>query len=122
MTPERWQQVEHLYHAALGQEAARRKAFLIDACQGDDELREEVESLLQVSQSGEDILQQPAWDGAGELVETESRKTELVHGTRLGPYEIIELIGVGGMGEVYRARDSRLNRDVAVKVLPVLRH
>jgi serine/threonine protein kinase/Tol biopolymer transport system component len=118
MTPERWQQVEALYHAALGQEAARRNAFLIEACQGDDELREEVESLLQISQSGEDILQQPAWDGAGELVETESRKAALVPGTRLGPYEIIGVIGVGGMGEVYRARDSRLNRDVAVKVLP----
>jgi hypothetical protein len=102
MTPERWRQVEAVYHAALEREPSRRAAFLYDTCQKDEELRREVESLLA---QGGSLLEHPAWEAR-----------ELKPGAPLGPYQIVASIGAGGMGDVYRARDTRLNRDVAIKV------
>ena len=108
-TPERWARVERLYHEALARGAHEREAFLADACAGDDALRREIESLL-AHDGGAAFLSTPAVaNGIGEGIRI---------GQALGPYVISAQIGEGGMGEVYRARDTKLNRDVAVKVLP----
>jgi len=109
--PRSWQKVEDLYHAALARPAEERDGFLQAACGTDAELRREVKSLLGCEEEARGLLEQPAASAA-------TQKLAVVRGTRLGPYEVVELIGAGGMGEVYRARDARLGRDVAIKVLP----
>ena len=115
MTPERWRQIEDLYHAALEQRPQNRTTFLLEACQGDEELRKEIESLLAQASSNSELLEQPAWEDAERLLE-ESTVTAMAPGARLGPHEVLSLIGSGGMGQVYKARDSRLGRLVAIKV------
>ena len=114
MTPDRWSQIEELYHAALAQPAEARAAFLAEACP-DLDVRRDVESLLAQSASGE-----LATGGAAAFAPDLERAvtgSSLV-GRRIGVYEIRALVGIGGMGEVYRARDTRLGRDVAIKILP----
>jgi serine/threonine-protein kinase len=115
MTPERWQDVERLFHAALEVPAHERAAFLQDSSAGDDSLRCEVESLLHESSLADGFLEGPV-AGAAALAETE-RRSRLI-GRRLSAYAIEEWIGAGGMGEVFRARDVKLGRDVAIKMLP----
>jgi serine/threonine protein kinase len=92
-TPDRRQKIEALYRSALDRDPASRAAFLDGACGDDGELRNEIESLL-----------------------AEPATVVLKAGARLGPYQIEALIGEGGMGKVYRARDTRLGRTVAVKI------
>ena len=111
MTRPAWARVEELYHAALEHPVAERGAFLGQACGEDEELRREVLSLLAHEAEAERLMEQPAASAA-------TQKLAVVRGTRLGPYEVLDLLGAGGMGEVYRARDTRLGRDVAIKVLP----
>jgi eukaryotic-like serine/threonine-protein kinase len=117
MSPERWEQITEIYHSAIELEAAARDAFLGKACAGDDSLRREVESLLRAERDAGDFIARPAFH------ETVSRLAEkpdapLGFAQNLGHYQIIMRLGAGGMGEVYLARDSRLNRPVAVKILP----
>jgi len=119
MTPERWKKIEQLCSAALEREPNQRVAFLLQACGGDDELRWDVESLLAQEKPADRFLESSdaeiaakqlargLGDGGGKLI-----------GKQLGSYQIVSLVGAGGMGEVYRARDTRLDRTVAIKVLP----
>ena len=116
MTPDRWAEIERLYHAAAARPAGERAAFLRDACGGDDALRGEVESLLAQPVSTGGFLQGEAVALAAQLVSDPG--ASVLTGRRLGPYEIQARIGVGGMGEVYRAHDTKLRRDVAIKILP----
>jgi eukaryotic-like serine/threonine-protein kinase len=104
MTPaERWRKLEEVYHGALACADAERPTFIDAACGGDAELRGELLSLLARASRADAFLEPPP---------------PLASGSRFGTYEIEGLIGSGGMGEVYRARDSKLGRDVAIKVLP----
>lgn len=108
MTPERWQRIRDVLCDALEVAPEQRSAFLDGACVADSDLRSEVESLL--SSQGKvrsSFLQSPP-----------ITSTTLMPGTKLGAYNINSLLGVGGMGEVYRAHDSKLGRDIALKVLP----
>src|SRR5882724_5171266 len=114
MTPERFQQISQLYHAALERELEQRAAFLEQSCGRDGVLRQEVESLLAGGKSAEAFLLSQAMN---ESVRRLSDEPSLVDRT-LDRYLVLSLLGSGGMGEVYRARDTKLGREVAIKVLP----
>jgi Tol biopolymer transport system component len=114
-TPDHWRRVEELYHAACARDAGQRAAFLADACAGDEALRREVESLLAQPASAQGFLNGPAI--AAVQIDEERSTSEFI-GRRIGAYQVQALIGAGGMGHVYCARDTKLGRDVAIKILP----
>src|SRR5687767_13284012 len=114
---DRWNEINRLYNAVVEVAEEARPAFLESNCRGDDELRREVESLLAYDQPAQRLLDRPAMQMAAEKLAGEP--PSLV-GRKLGPYQIQVVLGAGGMGEVYKAKDTRLNRTVAIKVLPRL--
>jgi Tol biopolymer transport system component len=118
MTSERWRQVEDLFHSALDRASDDRAAFLDAACAEDGALRLQVEGLLKSFDEAGDFIEKPVLDDSlFSSAKTPTRPESLI-GHRVGNYEILALIGVGGMGEVYLARDARLDRQIALKLLP----
>jgi serine/threonine protein kinase len=116
MNPERWRLIERLYNTALERQPDERGTFLAEACGGDTDLRRELESLLAQDGAESGPLDLPVWEREARLL-AEVSGTNLEQGTQLGPYRVEALIGAGGMGQVFRARDERLDRLVAIKVL-----
>jgi eukaryotic-like serine/threonine-protein kinase len=114
---DRWEEINRLYNAAVEVEEKERPTFLENACEGDQELRREVESLLAYDKPAQQLLDRPAMQIVAEKL---SNEPPSLIGRKLGPYQIQMVLGAGGMGEVYKAKDTRLNRTVAIKVLPRL--
>ena len=119
-----WPRVKQVIEAALEQPAAERSAFVRQACGDDRALSAEVESLLAAMDEAGSFAERPAIQSLSVSDVAISRSNAgradgaLEPGTSLGPYTIVELVGAGGMGQVYRAKDPKLNRDVALKILP----
>jgi hypothetical protein len=125
MTDHRWGRTKALFQAALERPATERAAFVADQAGDDDELRREVEALLASDAADRSVLERlpladiPVIDAANSFsADTTREHTTLKPGSRIGPYKVVTLLGAGGMGQVFRARDTKLNRDIALKVLP----
>src|SRR5215472_14256338 len=119
LIPARWQRARDVHHEAMQMDEAERSAFLDSQCAGDPSLRVDLNELLAAEgEIGSNFLEQPALAQAALRTGTLTGHTVLPSGTRLGPYVVQSLIGAGGMGEVYCARDARLDRVVAIKILP----
>ena len=115
MINDQWQKVREIFDSALRRQPEERQFFIGKACGDDKTLLAEVESLLSSLDSAENFMETPAVAKVAEAIEGKTKKLE--PGRCFGHYEIIEQIGVGGMGEVYLAEDRKLDRKVAIKIL-----
>ncbi len=115
MDAKRWQKIKGLFDAAVELDEKNRAKFLAEACGGDNELLAEVEKMLDSYKESESFLEEPAALAVAELILDSNAK--LSAGRTIGHYEIVKQIGVGGMGEVYLAKDNKLDRNVAIKIL-----
>ncbi|HKV98413.1 MAG TPA: serine/threonine-protein kinase [Vicinamibacterales bacterium] len=114
--PEYWATVKRIHQSALDRDPSERAAFVRASCDGDETVLREVQSLLSYQAEAESFLERPAMDLAGRSW-SEPRENALA-GKALSHYQVVSLLGAGGMGEVYLARDRRLDRTVAIKILP----
>jgi len=117
MTPERYEQLAQIFQAASELDPAERMAFVEKVCSGDEQLRRDLETLLASDEQLETFLDTPAFEIAAKMLA--KIRHSFVAGTKIGNYEILYLLGEGGMGEVYLARDTKLSRRVALKLLPL---
>jgi eukaryotic-like serine/threonine-protein kinase len=117
VTPERWQEVKKVLAGALERAPSERHAYVDQACAGDEALRKEVESLLTQQNTAGSFLEAPAFEVAARGQAKDQSHSSLV-GQQLGSYKVVSLLGAGGMGEVYQAHDTKLDRNVAIKVIP----
>ena len=115
MTSERWKHIQELYHASRSRPHAERDGFLDSACAGDSDLRREVQGLLDQPVSTGSFVHFFGGPAHSQLADNAGAD---LSGRRLGAYQVLSLLGKGGMGEVYRAHDTALGRDIAIKVLP----